>query len=152
MDAVEVFGPQSLRGAEVSVLPASSSGASRKESLTLLPVLVYMKRAFPLGTARQPGSFPPRHQMWQAGLRVPACITHAICCDPRSVHMCTHPCVLQAFKFPCYRVAAALTMGRDSLLLAFYPWWVVFPWKLDFLLRQGQAATEHSHIFKRFHS
>ena len=43
--------------------PLASSGASRKESLTLLSSLVYTKRAFPLGTTRQPAPFPPRHQV-----------------------------------------------------------------------------------------
>ena len=85
--------------------------------------------------------------MWQAGLRASVCVTRAVCRDARSVHVCTHPCVLQAFKFRRYGVAAALTAGRDSLLLAFYPWQAVFPRKLHFLLRRGQAAPEHSHMF-----
>ena len=47
-------------------IPLASSGASRKESLTLLCSLAYTKSAFPLGTTRQPVPSPPRHQMCQA--------------------------------------------------------------------------------------
>lgn len=108
-------------GAEVSVLPACQQWGFQ-EGIPDASLLVGLhEESFPSGHYEAASALSSAPSSVQAGFCVPACSPPAVCLGARTLHVCAHPCVLRAFRLCCHRVVAALTAGRDGLLMAVCP-------------------------------